>query len=149
VIVFPCTACGLGVRLLEGIEDLESLNSGAYACAGCGGKVSPILEMEISPAAMQALNIRDLTKEEFFAAEAGLGLPEEKVVSLARLNQLLRETPVRSIKGRDVAGESRTIVDELELWDGTRVFLASSMYGATVYRIRPPQSYTNRVLANG
>jgi hypothetical protein len=152
MVVIACSTCRLGIRVL-GEENEVSFLVGPrsdrwpnFTCVRCGEKAEGILERALSAAAMQVLEIVDLSPQEAFAAVEGMGLPAEQQCGLSMVRELLKETPVRRVHGHDVPGTQRCAVDSLELWDGTKIYLGASPEGAVVYRISPPHSY---VAANG
>jgi hypothetical protein len=118
-----------------------------YPCPKCGEMMQGFIEKEVDYRVFHMMKFKDITPQEAFAAFNGLGFPEEQKCSLASVQELLREKPVRRIIGTDVVGQERTIIDALELWDGTKVYFGSAPEGAVIYRITSPVSYTNRQLA--
>jgi hypothetical protein len=92
------------------------------------------------------MELRDLTPHEAFAAFNGLGLPEEQHCSLESVQALLTEQPVRRVIGSTVKGQERTIIDALELWDGTKLHFSAGGEGAVIYRVVRSTSYATRVL---
>jgi hypothetical protein len=56
---------------------------------------------------------------------------------------------VKRVHGKDIQGTSRSIIDFLELGDGSKVYLAASAEGATVYRVAKPISYVEEVSRDG
>ncbi len=88
-------------------------------------------------------SVVEVTPMEFFAAMSGLGLPDERECSEEVVTRVLREQPIRRVVGSSVEG-SRYCIHHLELWDGTRLYMAASPDGAIVYRIVRPTRYTER-----
>jgi hypothetical protein len=95
------------------------------------------------------MELRDLTPHEAFAAFNGFGLPEEQDCALESVQKLLAEQPVRKVVGTSITGMRRTIIDSLELWDGTRVYFGAGAEGACIYRIVRPTMYAEKVIAEG
>jgi hypothetical protein len=102
-------------------------------------------EVDIEPGVLALLEVIDLSPKEAFMALNGLGLPPEQHCNLASVTLLLRETPIRLVRGVDIPGTERCMIDHLELWDGTKVYLGASSHGAVVYRVAPPFSYAKMV----
>lgn len=95
----------------------------------------------IQPFAAKKLDIVDVSPQEAYAAVNGLGMPVEKECSAAAVSQLLVEKRVVRVSASQIRGSHRCVLDFLELEDGTRVYIGSSAYGATVYRVAPKHSY--------
>ena len=45
------------------------------------------------------------------------------------------QTQIKRVSAQQIRGSHRSIIDHIELEDGTKVYLASSAFGATIYRI--------------
>ncbi len=88
---------------------------------------------------------RELSPVELYRAILGFGLPTEGRCSKADLEELLRGQPVRRLIGRDIPGSSRMAIESIELWDGTRLYLAPSGLHVTVYRVAHPGRATEKV----
>lgn len=163
MIVIACLNCGFAVRVMPTrVADTRSVQEvhqmvgkncdlwpDKFVCVRCGNPVRGLLEREVDPAAMRLVEVRDLTPHEALAAFNGLGLPEEQSCTLERVSQLLLEHPIRRVIGTNVQGMERTIIDSLELWDGTRVYFGAGAEGACIYRIVRPISYTEKLLGEG
>jgi hypothetical protein len=52
---------------------------------------------------------------------------------------------VKSLDAKLLKGSNRTIIYSIEFENGTRMYLASSAYGALVYRIATPRKYADEV----
>jgi hypothetical protein len=91
------------------------------------------------------LKIRDLTPLELYCVQIDLGAPEEQVCTFEKVKELLECKRIKSVAGEDIKGTNRCVLTTITLEDGTRVYLASSTRGATVYRVRAPFSYTEEV----
>lgn len=120
---------------------------GTYACPWCGEQAE--LVDTVSPQALDKLQLADVSPLEAVAALNGLGLPDERECSPAAVRLLLEGATITSVQTRTIRNSHRCVVDHLVLVDGTRVYLAASSYGATVYRISRPGSYAERVLKDG
>jgi hypothetical protein len=161
MIVIICLPCDLALRVMptnagsvssqRELEELVGPRSAfwpdQYPCPQCNAMMRGMHEQKADSRAMQSLNLKDLTPQEAFAAFNGCGFPDEQRCSFAVVDALLRETPVRCIIGKDVIGLERTVLDAIELWDGTRIHLGAGGDGAVVYRITRPISYTRKALA--
>ncbi len=117
-----------------------------FICVRCDKSATGMLERGADPRALAAMELIDLTPHEAFAAFNGLGLPEEQHCTLEVVQALLTEHPVRRVIGTTVKGQERTIVDALELWDGTKLYFSAGGEGAVIYRVVRPVSYVARVL---
>ena len=71
-----------------------------------------------------------------FSARASLG-----AVGVQMRRMGLWKTIGKYVCIKQIRNSHRSIIEYLQLEDGTRVYLASSSYGATVYRVAPPHSY--------
>jgi hypothetical protein len=154
MILIICTKCIFALRVMparlgqvESVQELETLVGtksefwpNKYLCTQCGARAEGALEDQVVQ--WIHLDIHDVTPHEAFAAMHGMGLPEEQQCSIERLNTLLREVPIRHVHGKDIRGANYSLVETIELWDGTRVHFGSGADGAVVYRITPPISYT-------
>lgn len=158
MIVVTCLPCAFVIRVMPAqitetsstqelrqlVGDLSSFWPDQYPCPRCGKMVRGIWESEADPRALQLMALQEATPQEAFAAFSGLGFPDEQHCSLATVLALLLEHPVRRLVGSDIAGAERAVVDSIELWDGTRLHFGASSYGAVVYRITRPISYTRK-----
>jgi hypothetical protein len=117
-----------------------------FECVKCGKNATGMLERAADPKVLRTMELRDLTPHEAFAAFNGLGLPEEQHCSLESVQALLTEQPVRRVIGSTVKGQERTIIDALELWDGTKLHFSAGGEGAVIYRVVRSTSYATRVL---
>lgn len=148
MILIVCSDCRLALRVLDTSEEAlyligeKSEGWPKATCCRCGAAAQRLLEIEAEPRALSLLEVIDLTAKEAFMALNGLGLPTEQRCSLESVTTLLKEQPIRKVLGVDVPGTERCMLDHLELWDGTKVYLGASPHGAVVYRIAPPHSYT-------
>ena len=160
MIVVACLPCSLAIRIMplvmgdaSSCAELDMLVGHSsefwpdkYPCPSCTQPATGVDELDVDQRVLQVMRLHDLTPQEAFAAFLGMGLPEEQRCSMSVLQELLREQPVRKVIGTDVEGAERTVVDALELWDGTKVHFGAGSDGAVVYRIVRPISYTERVL---
>ncbi len=151
MILVTCTACRLALRVLGDVEEISLLVGersdfwpSKYTCPRCEGPAKGQPEDALLPSELLPFELRDLSAQELFAALNGLGLPDEQACSAEVVGTLLRETPIRRVRIRDVPGSPRSILEQLELWDGTRLYFGASPAGAIVYRNVPAQSYVEK-----
>lgn len=163
MIVVVCIPCELAIRIMptcvgngtsaQEVQQLVGTHSeywpDKFPCVKCGKSARGMLEREADPRALKLMELRDLTPHEAFAAFNGLGLPEEQRCSLEAVQALLIAQPVRRVVGTDIRGCERTIIDSLELQDGTVVHFGAGAEGACIYRIVRPGSATQRALTEG
>jgi hypothetical protein len=115
-----------------------------FPCFNCDA-VGAELVASADPSALSISVIHDVTPKEALAAMSGLGVPKEHECSAAAVAQLFESKRVLKVKGRPIRNSHRCIIDELEFVDGTKLYLGSSAYGATVYRISKPHSYVKEL----
>lgn len=160
MMLIACTKCGLALQVEGNIKDenreLEFLVGkgspwwpDAYPCPECDGKAMVLQPGQLTDRARVRLRTVDVTAQEAFAAFSGVGLPKERSCRLDDVSELLTKHGVKRIAGKDLTGTGRCILDYLELGDGSKVYLAPSTEGATVYRITRPYSYVEEVTRNG
>lgn len=161
MILIVCLPCAYAIRVMpsnvsdaRSVQELEQLVGtrseywpNKYSCPRCDKPARGLLEQDADPRVLRAMHVQEATPQEAFAAMNGLGFPDEQKCSLEAVQALLLETPVRKVIGKNVTGAERTIVDALELWDGTKVHFGAGAEGAVIYRITRPTSYAARVLA--
>jgi hypothetical protein len=161
MIVIVCIPCAFAVRVMptqvtaamstQEVDQLIGRNSDfwpdQYPCLKCGKHARGMVEEAADPRVLATMELRDLTPHEAFSAFNGFGLPEEQSCSLEAVSKLLLGTPIRKVVGSNVRGAQRTIIDSLELWDGTRVYFGAGAEGAVIYRIAAPVSLTDQVLS--
>ena len=159
MILVLCKACCLAVRVIptdvtkatsarevtDCVGERSDFWPDRFKCPRCDAPARGFLENAVDPAVLSLMEVKDLTAMEAFAAFWGMGLPEHRQCSFEDLELLLREKPVRRLHGHSVSGSEAHVLESIELWDGTRVFLGASPEGAVVYRVRPPFSYANRL----
>ena len=160
MILVICPECPFAMRVmpvrvtnLQSAQELDQLVGtrssfwpDRYPCPRCGKYAWGSKENLTDPQTVQVREIQDATPQEAFAALNGLGLPDEQRCALEVVQQLLVEQPVRRVVGKNVRGVERTIIDSLELWDGTKVYFGAGAEGAVIYRITRPHSYAAKVL---
>ena len=153
MITVVCTTCRMCIRTVGSEEEIDQLAGAAsdwfpdkYPCARAGCEARAQYVEAIEPTALAALEVHDLTPLEAFAAFCHLGLPEERDCGETAVREVFSEQEVEAIGAHQIRGANRTILEWVRFKDGTRLYLASSTEGATVYRIATPHSYTG---ANG
>jgi len=149
VINIVCQKCSTAVRISGDPDEMESLfgKIDKYRCPTCQELAEEVDAIE--PAALHALDVHDLEPSEAYAAFHGLGFPEEQECGPSAVVDLFRTFPVKDVKCEVIKGSNRSIVYNIEFSDGTKMYLGSSPYGATVYRIQKPYSYVERVSREG
>jgi len=115
-------------------------------CVLCGGHAHVVDERSIDSSVKLKWKLRDLTEIEFFAATEGMGLPEEQQCCLEDVAAALKSSRVVAVEGQEVPGSTRSVLHCIRLSNGYAIHLAAGSYGATVYRLVRPVSYTDNVL---
>lgn len=141
MIYLVCEKCQRCLRVSpgEGGEAEFMFSSGKEVCWDCGKTLDVFSHMDMRTA--RSLDIIDVSPAEALAAVSGVGLPNEQDCSLEAVNKLLQEHRVVRVSGSQIRNSHRSIINYLELDDGTKVYFGSSAYGATVYRVAPRHSY--------
>jgi hypothetical protein len=157
VILIACKDCGTAVRVTGENEELHSLlGEGStdwypdkYPCptALCAGKAEFMEGIE--PAALRMLQVHDLSVHEAYAAFHGLGLPNERDCGPTAVLDALLKHRVTSADVKLIRGSNRSVIYSLTLDDGTIIYLGSSPYGATAYRMSRYQPAVERVDVEG
>lgn len=159
MIVVTCLHCTLAIRVMprragqqadvrelrELVGDQSDFWPNKFPCPHCSKPCVGLMEELVDERAYALLKLHDLTPVEAFAAFSGMGFPEEQQCSMATLQELFKEQPVRKIIGSDVEGQARAVLDTIELWDGTKIHFGASPAGAVVYRIVRPPSLAAKV----
>jgi len=152
MILIVCQPCSLCIRVMGDPKEISHLVGeksdfwpDKYLCPRCDQACHGVAEIDAAPSVYSVLALVDVNAQEAFAALHGMGLPEEGDCRKDVLEELLREQPFRRLGGRDVPHTRRCLVDWLELWDGTKLYLAAGADGAVVYRIARPTSYVEKI----
>lgn len=147
MILFPCTSCCVVIRVMGDPEEISQLIGresdlypNSYRCPVCEHPVELQDESEVSPDALVQSRLRDLTAQEFFQSQCGLGLPEERACTRKVIDVLFQQG-VKKVHGKEVPGSGRFHVEFLGFMDGTRAYFGASSFGSLIYRIRPPHSH--------
>lgn len=153
MIVIACKDCATAVRVTGEHEELSHLlgemNSDwypdKYPCptAACKGKAEFMESIE--PSALRMLNLYDLTPHEAFAAFHGLGLPEERDCGPTAVREVLLKHRIKEVDVQLIRGSNRSVIYQLVLEGGIILYLGSSPFGATVYRLAKPKSALERL----
>lgn len=150
MILILCPRCKCALRVTGDLNEAYNLVGPSsefwpdkFTCFRCEKPAQGFLESEVAIKAQ--IEIKEVSPQEAYAAIHGLGILEERDFDKLTIDALLREQPIRRIGGKDLAGGGRTVIDYLELWDGTRVHLGASHDGAVIYRITRPHSYVSKV----
>lgn len=148
MILIACLSCHTALRISGDHDEMTNLYGPGsdwypdkYPCPimNCG-KFAEIITAS-GPEAMRGLDVHELTANEAFCAFNGLGMPAERDCSATAVTTLFEKHPVAKLAVRHIKGTHRSVIDWLEFDDGSRLYLGSSAYGATVYRIAKPHSY--------
>jgi hypothetical protein len=152
MIIIPCLNCYTAVRVMGEPDVVHSLVGNQsefwpskFTCISCGNSCEGMLESEVEAAVLFKMKVRELTAEEMYAAQHGLGTPDEMVCNGSMVRELFSKS-VKKVHGYDITGTTRYCIDHLEFEDGTKLYLGASPSGAIVYRIARPISYTQKVL---
>lgn len=156
MIFVVCKTCKKGLRISPGDEgvmsEAESLfGMGSeyypdrYPCFHCGPGTYAEMTSAADPHALRELEWYDVTPQEALAAMHGLGLPSERDCGPTAVETVLLSSAVKKVGVRPIRNSHRSIIDYLELEDGTRVHIGSSAYGAVVYKISKKHSYVEAV----
>lgn len=147
--IVVCTDCSAALRIQTEdaaakllVGDKSDFWPDKYPCYKCGARSVGYLDPEVALEALSAMSIVDLTHEEAYAAMLGLGLPDERTCCEEVLVPLFAASGLK-VKGRQIRNTTRYCVDSIEFPDGTKIHLAASPQGATVYRIVAKHSYVN------
>jgi len=148
MILLICMGCHKGLRVSPGDSDSNQTESEAmfgehteyypdkYPCVWCEDKMHFVPAASLST--LSTVPLYDVTPREAFAAIQGLGLPGEKDCSAAAVRILLEDAVIGRVSTKQIRGSHRCILDFIELGDGTRIYVGSSAYGATVYKVSKP-----------
>jgi len=157
MILVVCTKCKCGLRISPGdqqgaIPEGEALFGkhseffpDKYPCLRCNEHMSFVPAAE--PQALSALDLYDVNPQEAMAAMHGLGLPTERDCSAAAVAVLLSGGLITSVRTKQIRNSHRCVLEYIELACGTKVYVGSSAYGATVYRVVHPSSYVEKLNA--
>lgn len=153
MITIVCRACSTAVRVTGEPSEVEHLFGelnpewypDKFPCPGYGCDSTAEAVDAIDPAALQALSVHDLSPHEAYAAFNGLGIPKERDCGPTAVKTLLMNQRIVGGDVQLIRGSNRSVIHNLEFDDGTVLYLASSTYGATVYRIAKPESAVERV----
>lgn len=154
MILVTCPRCLTAVRVMGEPAEVDSLVgknsefwSDRYTCVSCGAaRCEGLPEGDIDPEDLPKLKIRELSPQEMYAAQMGLGTPDEMQCDAATVRSLLSGKPLKAVHGFTVPNTTRFCLTELETEDGTKLHLGASPHGAVVYRISRPFSYARNVL---
>lgn len=152
MLLVACSNCYTAVRVMGEEAHVDSLVGRAsefwptgYTCVSCGKPCEGMSEVLVDPALMAQMKVRDLGPNEYYSALLGLGTPDEMQCDATTVRELLKQR-VRHVGGFVVKGTTRFCMTDLEVEDGTKLYLGASTHGAVVYRIARPVSYTQKVL---
>jgi hypothetical protein len=149
-----CSTCGTVVRVIGDAREIDQLVGedsafwpNGYVCPKCGGGAVGVPNSRVTPEMYSGRpgdTLFELIVTDAFALHSGLGLPQERTCTAAAIDTALSERVARwGLETDPVNG--RVYIKWLETELGTRVYLGAGPYGALVFRIRPKQSYAERV----
>lgn len=154
MIYIVCLDCKSALRVVGDIDEVRSLIADdsewypdKYPCWKCSARAKLMYSIESN--ALPQLDMRDLTPQEAFLALSGVGLPEEQDCSVTAVTSVLKRATIMEVVVRPIRNSSRSCLDCLILSDGTKVYLGSSVHGATVYRIATPHHYSSMRSSDG
>jgi len=147
-----CMNCSFGLRVSPGqdgerdgiIGPHDEWFPDRYPCCRCGGLMT--IAAAVDKDTFPQLELVDVSPPEALAALHGLGLPHERECSPTAVQKVMTGAHVKRVTIRN---SHRSILEYIELENGTRLYLAASAFGATVYRISPRGSYVEEVLRDG
>lgn len=145
MIVVYCRHCFTAVRVLGEEDEVSSLVGQRsefwpdhFKCVRCDGNCEGDLELNIEPSFLGQLKLMELTAQELFASQMGLGLAAERSCDLETVRGLFLSRKLTRITGKEVRGTTRCILECFYFEDGTRLYIGASPHGAVVYRIAKP-----------
>lgn len=152
MIVVSCGSCSLVIQVMGDPKQIDYLVGKSsrywpdkYVCPRCESQALAV-EGECAPPELLAHpRTMFLEAEEFYAALNGFGVPSEREADYETVRDLLTSMRITGIKARPSGNPKRTLIEWLELEDGTRVYIASGGRGATVYRIKRKTSYVEQI----
>ena len=141
-----CSTCPEGLRVVGEPDEIKSLISSREGCVCyvCGAEcmVSPFADNDV----LQTKHVHTLSPMEAYLALEGMGIPEERECASEIVATLLIHQRIKKVTARSVPNTGRSCIDAIEFEDGTVMYLASSVHGALVYRIKKPHNYTEVAL---
>lgn len=148
MIVVVCQRCSVAARVLGEDREVHTLVGPAsewwpnnFKCVSCEGPAKGVLESSLDhldDAAMAPLKWRELTAQELFSSQLGMGLPEERGCDFETVKDLLLNKKITQVKGVTVPNTTRTVLEHVIFEDGTRMYFGAGPQGAVVYRIAKP-----------
>jgi len=149
-----CSRCGTVVRVVGDARQITMLVGmdsdfwpNGYVCPVCNGAAVGVETGQETPEMLSGQvgdTLLELSPEEAFALYMGLGTPKERACTLATVAQVLHEGVVDWQLEEDTQ-TGRIYIAWMETAQGTRLYLGAGPHGAVVYRVRPKQSYTEKV----
>ena len=117
-----------------------------YSCPRCNATAHGELEHLVNPSELGARHVIELEAQEMFLCLQGMGLPEERDCRSEVVVAALKASSVKKVKCYGVQGTWRTILEWLELENGTKLYFGSSAHGAAIYRIVLPTKHAAQLL---
>lgn len=143
-----CSECPFGIQVDGDLHEATKLVGstsphGEAPCPSCGGKL--VRGSRVDAAVRQDRHIRRLTPMEAHLLFEGMGFPEERDCVREVLVDELINKAIRKVVAHTLQGTTRTVLEQLELEDGTTIFFSGSPWGALAYRIRKAKPYAGEV----
>lgn len=143
-----CERCHFGLHVQGDVREIESLvgerspHWNRHQCPECGALcvAAPFADASVTG----SKHMHFLTPMEAHLLFEGMGLPEERDCVADIVREELKK-PIKAVKVFTVANTNRSVLESIELEDGTTIFLSGSAHGALVYRIRKPHLYADQV----
>lgn len=147
MIIVICRDCQVAFRIIGDLDASRALVGptsdfwpNRFPCPLCRKSIIGAFEYEVSPALLAVLTLRELTPQEAFLAFNEMGLPEERDCKKSQIEELFT-TPIRGISGKETI-TGRFILEHIEFWDGSKIYLGAAPGGAIIYKISSPPNYT-------
>lgn len=151
MIFIACTRCLAALQVVDDIDASDQLVGqqsdfwpDKYTCFACGEPAVGALTPQVSATIMARAHIVNVTAAEAFAALNGLGVPEERTCCEEVVVPYFAAQGIK-VKGKQLRGQLRYVVNELVFPDGSRMCFGVSPQGAVVYRVAKPHSYAKGV----
>lgn len=145
MIIVYCEHCFTAVRVMGEEDEISSLVGprsdfwpDGFECVTCESKCHGALETEVEPSLLGRMKLLEITAQELFSCQMGLGLPDERGCDFETVRSLFLNKRVTQIKGSSVRNTTRSVIDSIFFEDGSRLYLGAGPQGALVYRIAKP-----------
>lgn len=140
-----CESCKAGLRVTGDEEEVSSFfdSRDVAPCFACG-KACQVAKF-VDSTILDGMNVHTVSVMEAHLAFERMGLPAERECAAEIVEKVLTEQRIVGVKAATVPNTGRSVIESLELEDGTVLYLGSSVHGALVYRIRKPHRYVKGV----